>query len=61
MTTRPDIYSPYPDKFQEADYQQTERERRREWPLLHGDGLVVKVTTPALDRLHKALCGGKKP
>ncbi len=37
------LYSMDPDKFQEADAQLAEFERRQEWPLLHGDGTAVRT------------------
>lgn len=35
------LYSLNPTKFQEAGAQLAERERRQEWPLLHGDGAMT--------------------
>ncbi len=35
------LYSMDPDRFQEADAELAELERRQEWPLLHGDGGIV--------------------
>jgi hypothetical protein len=37
------LYSIDPNRFQEADAQLAELERRQEWPLLHGDGTAVKA------------------
>lgn len=35
------LYSMDPDKFAQAAAAQEERERREEWPLLHGDGAMT--------------------
>lgn len=34
------LYSPDPLKFSQTDHQMAEHERRKEWPLLHGDGVT---------------------
>ena len=47
-------YSMDPDKFQEADAQLAEFERRQEWPLLHGDGTTVETLNRDND-----LCNGQ--
>ncbi|MEW6657402.1 MAG: hypothetical protein AB1424_01950 [Thermodesulfobacteriota bacterium] len=48
------LYSMDPDKFQEADAQLTELERRQEWTLLHGDGTTVESLNKDND-----LCNGQ--
>jgi hypothetical protein len=44
------LYSLTPDEFQDTDHQLAERERRRDWPRLHGE--KVKLSEQAINPPH---------